>query len=140
MGAKTKAVERRKFKRVDFHAKLQYKDFYNPLKVFRNATCLNIGMAGGSFETFEPVPADKILTLLVDIPMAYSYQTVPAKIFAKVIYAKKQENKSYRVGVHFIAIDRKGAIAVGQLVDRAIRASKGTGQTQKKLEKAAVGF
>ena len=133
-----KTAERRKFKRVEFQSKIQYKDFYNPLKVYRTATCLNMGMAGGCFETFENVRLDKILTILVNIPMAYSYQVVPAKIFAKVIYSRKQEGKQYRIGVHFIAIDRKGIIAIGQMVDRALRGATKTATTQKKLEKTAA--
>lgn len=131
-----KTAERRKFKRVEFHSKIQYKDFYNPLKVYRTATCLNLGMAGGCFETFENVRLDKILTIFVNIPMAYSYQVVSAKIFAKVIYSRKQENKSYRIGVHFIAVDRKGIIAIGQMVDRALR---GAAKAPKR-EKIAAGF
>lgn len=141
MGSKTKTQERRKFKRIDFRAKIQYKDFYNPLKLYRSATCLSIGMGGASFVGFEPIALESVLTLLADIPVPYSYQNVQAKIFAKVIHIKKQDNKSFFIGVHFIAIDRKGAIAIGQWVDRALQAdAKHSLPAHKKLEKAAAGF
>lgn len=145
MGAKIKSDERRKFKRIPFTQKIRYKDFYNPLQVFRSAPCVNLGLEGACFETFESLALEKILTILVDIPAPGSYQSLQAKIFAKVVYLKKLENKRCSVGVHFIAVDRKGAIALGQMIDRELRASVQAASpvvaaAPKKLEKVAAGF
>lgn len=145
MGAKTKSGERRKFKRISFTQKIQYKDFYNPLQVFRSAPCVNLGLEGAHFETFESLAPEKILTILIDIPAPGSLQSLQAKIFAKVVYVRKRENKHCSVGVHFIAVDRKGAIALGQMIDRELRASAqaaapAVAAAPKKLEKVAAGF
>jgi len=121
MGSKPKGSERRKHQRIESQTKIRYKDFYNPLKVYRNVSCLNIGLGGCRFETFEKLQKDHVLTLFINIPIPYSYQIVSAKIFAKVLRVKQTETKNYITSVYFIAIDRKGALALKQWLDLELR-------------------
>lgn len=122
MGHKLKQEERRKFPRIESRIKVRYKEFHSPLKVFRNASCINIGVGGCRIETFEKLSDDLILTLLINIPVPYSYQIVTAKIFAKVVQTKSVNSKNHENSLYFIAVDRKGSLALRQWIERELRA------------------
>lgn len=132
MGSKIKNAERRKFPRIDSKVKIRYKEFHKPLKVFRMVHCLNIGLGGCRFETFEKLPENLVLTIYINIPLPYSYQIVSAKIFAKVVQTETADDKKYCSSVYFLAVDRKGAIALKQWLDKE---SKTTVQRTYRLRK-----
>jgi len=141
MGSKPKGSERRKYPRIESESKIRYKDFYNPIKVYRNVTCINIGIGGCRFETFEKLQKDQVLTLFINIPLPFSYQFVAAKIFGKVLRAKQTESKNYLTSVYFIAIDRKGAMALKHWLDRELRTKQKRSRNRSRkrnLKTAAV--
>lgn len=118
MGSKTKNTEKRKFPRIDSKAKIRYKEFHKPLKVLRMVNCINIGVGGCRFETFEKLEEDLILTIHLNIPLPYTYQIVSAKIIAKVVQIESTDDNNYQCSVYFLAVDRKGAIALKQWIDK----------------------
>ena len=139
MGSKIKNAERRKFPRIDSKVKIRYKEFHKPLKVFRMVHCLNIGLGGCRFETFEKLPENLVLTIYINIPLPYSYQIVSAKIFAKVVQTKTTDDKKYCSSVYFLAVDRKGAIALKQWLDKESKITvKRTYRLRKRSEKHAA--
>ncbi len=139
MGSKIKNAERRKFPRIDSKVKIRYKEFHKPLKVFRMVHCLNIGLGGCRFETFEKLPENLVLTIYINIPLPYSYQIVSAKIFAKVVQTETADDKKYLSSVYFLAVDRKGAIALKQWLDKESKTTeKRTYRLRKRSTKSAV--
>lgn len=123
MGSKTKNTDRRKYPRIESKVKIRYKEFHNPLKVYKSVSCLNIGVGGCRFETFENLNENLVLTIYINIPVPYSYQIVSAKIFAKVVQTETADKK-YFCSVYFLAIDRKGAIALKQWMDKEVKARR----------------
>lgn len=139
MGSKIKNSEKRKYPRIESTFKINYKEFHHPLKVYRTGSCINIGIAGCRMETFEKLKEDLILTLYINIPLPYTYQIISAKIFAKVVQTKTV-GKSYHSSLYFVAIDRKGAIAMKQWIDKEIKSTqkRGIRRSRKRTEKTTA--
>jgi c-di-GMP-binding flagellar brake protein YcgR len=107
--------ERRRFKRVEEHIPVHFRDMRVGVKMTDNSLTKNLSEGGAKFHSYNFLPLSSLLMVEVTLPSTPK----PVKAISSVAWIRKLPSvDEYELGVHFIHMTREDKATVSDYIHK----------------------